>query len=147
MPMDREKIVSVGSRFSGQALVDQADVSLAVAAADMPELKKYGWSEARTKNVEGLRVTLKASIARYGGAREAIPKATAGQAEAVAAAKLWLRRVNPLAKNALESAQKVLAITEERLTKTEVRAPFDCTVLTRPVSMGQAVSGSGTKTQ
>lgn len=48
-----------------------------------------------------------------------------------------------LAKNALESSQKVLAITEERLTKTEVRAPFDCTVLTRPVSIGQAVSGSG----
>ena len=48
-----------------------------------------------------------------------------------------------LAKNALESAQRVLALTEERLTKTEVRAPFDCTVLTRPVSIGQAVSGSG----
>jgi HlyD family secretion protein len=48
-----------------------------------------------------------------------------------------------LAKNSLESAQKILAITEERLTKTEVRAPFNCTVLTRPVSIGQAVSGSG----
>jgi len=48
-----------------------------------------------------------------------------------------------LAKNALERAQKDLAITEERLTKTEVRAPFDCTILTRPVSIGQAVSGSG----
>ena len=48
-----------------------------------------------------------------------------------------------LAKNALDSAQKALAITEERLTKTEVHAPFDCTVLTRPVSIGQAVSGSG----
>src|SRR6266851_1421567 len=48
-----------------------------------------------------------------------------------------------LAKNALERNQKDLAITEERLTKTEVRAPFDCTVLTRPVSIGQAVSGSG----
>jgi len=48
-----------------------------------------------------------------------------------------------LAKNALERSQKDLAITEERLTKTEVRAPFDCTVLTRPVSIGQAVSGSG----
>ena len=32
---------------------------------------------------------------------------------------------------------------DEQLTKTEVRAPFDCTVLTRPVSIGQAVSGSG----
>jgi RND family efflux transporter MFP subunit len=48
-----------------------------------------------------------------------------------------------LAKNALERAQRDLAITEERLTKTEVRAPFDCTILTRPVSIGQAVSGSG----
>ena len=48
-----------------------------------------------------------------------------------------------LAKNALERAQRELAIIEERLTKTEVRAPFDCTVLTRPVSIGQAVSGSG----
>src|ERR1044071_6581033 len=48
-----------------------------------------------------------------------------------------------LAKNALERSQKDLAITEERLTKTEVRAPFDCAVLTRPVSVGQAVSGSG----
>ncbi|HVZ16578.1 MAG TPA: efflux RND transporter periplasmic adaptor subunit, partial [Terriglobales bacterium] len=48
-----------------------------------------------------------------------------------------------LAKNGLERAQKDLAITEEHLTKTEVRAPFDCTVLTRPVSVGQAVSGSG----
>ena len=47
-----------------------------------------------------------------------------------------------LAKNALESSQRALAITDEHLTYTEVRAPFDCTVLTRPVSMGQAVSGS-----
>ena len=47
-----------------------------------------------------------------------------------------------LAKNALESAQRALAIIDEHLTKTEVRAPFNCTVLTRPVSIGQAVSGS-----
>ena len=48
-----------------------------------------------------------------------------------------------LARNALEQSQKELAIIEERLTKTKVEAPFDCTVLTRPVSVGQAVSGSG----
>ncbi len=41
------------------------------------------------------------------------------------------------------ASQKDLAIIDEHLTKTVVRAPFDCTVLTRPVSMGQAVSGSG----
>jgi RND family efflux transporter MFP subunit len=48
-----------------------------------------------------------------------------------------------LAKNALERTQKDLALTDEQLTKTVVRAPFDCSVLTRPVSSGQAVSGSG----
>ena len=48
-----------------------------------------------------------------------------------------------LAKNALERAQKELLILDERLTKTQITAPFDCTILTRPISMGQAVSGSG----
>jgi HlyD family secretion protein len=48
-----------------------------------------------------------------------------------------------LAKNALERAQTVLRQLEEQLTKTKILAPFDCTVLTRPVSVGQAVSGSG----
>ncbi len=48
-----------------------------------------------------------------------------------------------LAKNSLERSQRELALIDERLTKTEVRAPFDCTILTRPVSNGQAVSGSG----
>jgi HlyD family secretion protein len=48
-----------------------------------------------------------------------------------------------LAKNALERAQRQLAITEESLKKLKINAPFDCTILTRPVSIGQAVSGSG----
>ena len=48
-----------------------------------------------------------------------------------------------LSRNALERAQKDLNLTDEQLTKTVVRAPFDCSVLTRPVSAGQAVSGSG----
>ncbi len=48
-----------------------------------------------------------------------------------------------LSKNALERTQKDLALTDEQLTKTVVQAPFNCTVLTRPVSVGQAVSGSG----
>ncbi len=48
-----------------------------------------------------------------------------------------------LARNSLERSERDQALIDERLTKTEVRAPFDCTVLTRPISMGQAVSGSG----
>jgi HlyD family secretion protein len=48
-----------------------------------------------------------------------------------------------LARNALDRSKRELAIIEERLTKTKIEAPFDCTILTRPVSIGQAVSGSG----
>jgi RND family efflux transporter MFP subunit len=48
-----------------------------------------------------------------------------------------------LARNALDRSQRELDILDERLTKTKIMAPFDCTILTRPVSIGQAVSGSG----
>ena len=47
-----------------------------------------------------------------------------------------------IARNRLEGAQTALQQVEDRLTKTVIRAPFDCTILTRPVSVGQAVSGS-----
>src|SRR5437899_6718389 len=48
-----------------------------------------------------------------------------------------------LARNALERTEKALHLIEYQLTKTKILAPFDCTILTRPVSVGQAVSGSG----
>jgi HlyD family secretion protein len=48
-----------------------------------------------------------------------------------------------LAKNSLERAQKALKQVDDKLAKTRIEAPFDCTVLTRPVSLGQTVSGSG----
>lgn len=48
-----------------------------------------------------------------------------------------------LAENNIERAQKALALAQDRLSKTRILAPFNCTVLTRPVSAGQAVSGSG----
>lgn len=47
-----------------------------------------------------------------------------------------------LSTNSLERAQKALRTLEEKLSKTTLTAPFDCTVLTRPVSLGQTVSGS-----
>ena len=53
------------------------------------------------------------------------------------------RTAYELAKNSLLRADKDMALLDERLTKTKVNAPFDCTVLTRPISVGQAVSGSG----
>jgi len=48
-----------------------------------------------------------------------------------------------LARNDLALRQKSLDLISDRLLKTAVMAPFDATVLTRPVSVGQAVSGSG----
>lgn len=49
-----------------------------------------------------------------------------------------------LAQNQVNRARTNYSLTEEKLEKTRVRAPFDCTVLTRAVSgVGQAVSGSG----
>jgi HlyD family secretion protein len=47
-----------------------------------------------------------------------------------------------IASNNLERSQKALQLVEDKLSKTKIMAPFDCTILTRPVSVGQAVSGA-----
>ena len=47
-----------------------------------------------------------------------------------------------LATNAIDRAQQALSLIDDRLSKTKILAPFDCTVLTRPVSLGQTVSGA-----
>lgn len=52
------------------------------------------------------------------------------------------RNTYDIARNNLERSQKTLQIVEDKLAKTKITAPFDCTILTRPVSVGQAVSGA-----
>src|SRR5262245_32814260 len=47
-----------------------------------------------------------------------------------------------LATNALDRTEQALRLVEDKLRKTRILAPFDCTVLTRPVSLGQTVSGA-----
>jgi HlyD family secretion protein len=47
-----------------------------------------------------------------------------------------------LATNALDRADQALRLVDDKLRKTRIVAPFDCTVLTRPVSLGQTVSGA-----
>ena len=47
-----------------------------------------------------------------------------------------------LSTNALDRAQQNLRLVDDKLRKTRLIAPFDCTVLTRPISLGQTVSGS-----
>jgi HlyD family secretion protein len=48
-----------------------------------------------------------------------------------------------LSTNSLARSISALRQVEDRIRKTKIIAPFDCTILTRPVSIGQAVSGSG----
>ena len=52
------------------------------------------------------------------------------------------RTDHDLATNTLLRAEQALELVIDRLRKTRILAPFDCTVLTRPVSLGQTVSGS-----
>ena len=52
------------------------------------------------------------------------------------------KNAQAIAQNNLERSQKALQLVEDKLVKTKIVAPFDCTILTRPVSMGQAVSGA-----
>jgi len=47
-----------------------------------------------------------------------------------------------LATNGLDRAEQALKLVDDKLRKTRILAPFDCTVLTRPVSLGQTVSGA-----
>jgi HlyD family secretion protein len=47
-----------------------------------------------------------------------------------------------LAENNLDRSEKALQLVEDKLSKTRITAPFDCTVLVRLGSMGQAVSGA-----
>jgi len=53
------------------------------------------------------------------------------------------RTTYELARNTVEQRSKEIALIEYQITLTKIMAPFNCTVLTRPVSVGQAVSGSG----
>jgi len=52
------------------------------------------------------------------------------------------RTEHDLATNALDRTGQALRLVDDKLRKTRILAPFDCTVLTRPVSLGQTVSGA-----
>src|SRR5262245_57456007 len=52
------------------------------------------------------------------------------------------RTEHDLATNGLDRAEQALRLVDDKLRKTRIVAPFDCTVLTRAVSLGQTVSGA-----
>ncbi len=134
--------VSVRPEINGIILVLPVDVGDRVKKGDL--LFKLDDSELQQQKASNLTDIEKAKLSLDKGERD-YKRAQQLLADKLISQELYddTKTSFDLARNALERAQKDLAITDERLTKTEVRAPFDCTVLTRPVSIGQAVSGSG----
>jgi HlyD family secretion protein len=94
--------------------------------------------ESQQKEIERARLQLEQAERNYGRARELFDERLISQ-------ELFeqTKTEYDLAKNALERANKLLELVSDRIRKTRIVAPFDCTVLTRPISVGQAVSGSG----
>ncbi len=134
--------VSVRPEINGIILVLPVDVGDRIKKGDL--LFKLDDSELQQQKASNLTDIEKAKLSLDKGERD-YKRAQQLLADKLISQELYddTKTSFDLARNALERAQKDLAITDERLTKTEVRAPFDCTVLTRPVSIGQAVSGSG----
>lgn len=108
--------------------------------------------ESREKQIESTRLQLdKARIAMEQAKRDFDRDAELFEAKLVARQVYEATRQryesaqkdHALANNSIERAEQEALLTRERLLKTRIIAPFDCTVLTRPISAGQAVSGSG----
>jgi len=134
--------VSVRPEINGKIEKLPVDISDRVKKGDLLfSLDDKELQNQRASNltaIERARLELEQAERNYHRARQL-------HAEQLISAEMYenTRTQYELAENAIERAQKELAILEERLTKTQVLAPFDCTVLTRPISVGQAVSGSG----
>ena len=134
--------VSVRPEINGKIEKLPVDISDRVKKGDLLfSLDDKELQNQRASNltaIERARLELEQAERNYHRARQL-------HAEQLISAEMYenTRTQYELAENAIERAQKELAILEERLTKTQVLAPFDCTVLTRPISAGQAVSGSG----
>ncbi len=94
--------------------------------------------ESQEKEIERARLQLQQAERNYLRSRELFESKLISQ-------ELFeeTRTEFDLSKNALERADKSLDLVNDRIRKTRILAPFDCTILTRPVSVGQAVSGSG----
>ncbi|MGB8167122.1 MAG: efflux RND transporter periplasmic adaptor subunit [Chthoniobacteraceae bacterium] len=100
--------------------------------------------EGARLQAEGSRLAMKKAELNFNRTKELADRKLLSQ-EVFDNTKLELdtaRNQYDISKNNLERAQKTLQIVEDKLAKTKITAPFDCTILTRPVSVGQAVSGA-----
>ena len=93
--------------------------------------------DTQTTEIEGSRLQVERDKRSYDRAQQLFDKGLLSTAEYESALATY-----QISTNNLVRSEKSLAQIDERLSKTQILAPFDCTVLTRPVSVGQAVSGS-----
>ena len=134
--------VSVRPEINGKIEVLPVDIGDIVKQGSL--LFKLDDKELQQQRASNLTDIERSKLELEKGARD-LKRAEQLLAENLISQELYenTKTSHELAKVALERSQRDLAIVDERLTKTEVKAPFDCTILTRPVSIGQAVSGSG----
>ncbi len=134
--------VSVRPEVNGKIVSLAVDIGDKVKKGDLlftlDDFDLQTTRSTRLSEIEGARLQLKRSERNYERARKLYGDKLVSQ-------EVFDDAVTDfeLAKNALERAQKELRQVEDSISKTRISAPFDCTVLTRPVSIGQAVSGSG----
>ena len=93
--------------------------------------------DTQTTEIEGSRLQVERDRRSFDRAQQLFDKGLLSTAEYESALATY-----QISTNNLVRSEKSLAQIDERLSKTQILAPFDCTVLTRPVSVGQAVSGS-----
>jgi len=92
---------------------------------------------SRVQEIEGAKLTLQKANRNYARSKQLY-------ADHLISAEVYedTKTEYDLDTNLLERAQSALKLVEDQLSKTKILAPFDCTILTRPVSLGQTVSGS-----
>src|SRR6185436_16266847 len=91
----------------------------------------------RFAEIDGARLQLQKAKRNFGRAKQLFTEELISQ-EAFDDS----RTEHDLATNGLARAEQALQMVEDKLRKTRIVAPFDCTVLIRAVSLGQTVSGS-----
>src|SRR6266700_2645256 len=92
---------------------------------------------SRVQEIDGAKLTLQKASRNFARSKQLY-------AERLISAEVYedTKTDYDLDTNLLERAQSALKLVEDQLSKTKILAPFDCTVLTRPVSLGQTVSGA-----
>ncbi len=134
--------VSVRPEVNGKIAVLAVDIGDTVKMGDtlfsLDDRDLQIEKESQEKEIERAKLQLEQAERNYSRSKELF-------AEKLISQELFedTKTQFDLSKNGLARAEKTLDLVNDRLRKTKIIAPFDCTVLTRPVSVGQAVSGSG----